>query len=83
MESLLCFPFVKSSKVQTVLYVSKRYNQLPSAVMHIEDDYTAFCFDEACAEIIARIEAGEKPIWEDSKQEQKSYSKFSDLYKKY
>lgn len=80
MESLLCFPFVRSNKLQTVLYMSKRYNQLPSAILHIEDDYTAFCFDEACSEIIARIEAGEEPVWK-SEWEHKSYSKFSDLYK--
>lgn len=47
-----------------------------------EDEYTEFCFDEAFAFIVTKLKEGEEPIIhiEDSKN---SYSKPSDLYKKY
>lgn len=55
--------------------------------MHLEDDYTAFCFDEACAEVLARIEAGQEPVWvEDIEEEQKrketkiEYHSFTEMY---
>ena len=58
----------------------------PSDLMGIEDAYTAFCFDEACAVIMKRLQDGEKPIFEKGKGPDgynKEYSKPSDLYKKY
>lgn len=56
----------------------------PSEVMGIEDAYTAFCFDEACADIVKRIKDGEKPIISKNVgTENKVYSRPSDLYKKY
>ncbi len=62
-------------------------NGRPSDLMSIEDDYLAFCFDEACAFIITEMEKGKKPIPRKdkgkSKQEKKSYSRPSDVYKKF
>lgn len=58
----------------------------PSDVMGIEDAYTAFCFDEACAMIVKRIKDGEKPIFLKGKDKDgytKEYSRPSDLYNKY
>lgn len=58
----------------------------PSDIMGIEDAYTAFCFDEACAVIIKRIQDGEEPIFAKGKRVDgynKEYSKPSDLYSKY
>ncbi len=52
--------------------MSKRFNRLPSEILRIEDDYAAYCFDEAINEIIVRIEHGGQPKLEnfnrDSKQ---------------
>lgn len=44
--------------------------------------YDAYCFDEACAVIIAKMEDKKEPNFSNSSNvEQKSYSKASDLYK--
>lgn len=58
--------------------------------MRINDDYTAFCFDEACAEILARLEAGEQPNYKETEKEKrrrerniKHYSTFSSFYQQF
>lgn len=51
--------------------------------MGIEDDYTAFCFNEACAYIIARIKDGDTPNIKEEKESKKVYSKPSDFYNKF
>lgn len=49
-----------------------------------EDEYTRFCFDEAFAFILAQLRAGEEPnICPESEKPAKTYSSFSQLYKKY
>ncbi|MBO7695446.1 MAG: hypothetical protein J6T10_22705 [Methanobrevibacter sp.] len=50
--------------------------------MGIKDEYTAFCFDEACAFIITEMKEGNEPILNNS-NENKKVSKPSDVYKKY
>lgn len=55
--------------------MSKLYNKLPSELLHIKDEYTAYCFDEACAYILTKMESGEQPSF------RKSYTNFADLYK--
>lgn len=59
----------------SVLAMSKRFNQRPSSIIEVEDDYTAFCFDEACTFIMTQLENGKEIVRE------KHYSKLSDLYK--
>ena len=49
----------------------------------IEDSYTAFCFDEACAFIISKIEKGEEPIFRKTSEENVSYSRPSEVYSKF
>ncbi|WP_057560607.1 hypothetical protein [Paraclostridium sordellii] len=44
---------------------SIKYNKLPSEILKIEDEYTAFCFDEACMYISNEIDNGKKPRWEE------------------
>ena len=57
----------------------------PSDLIGIDDVYTAFCFDEACAFIIKNLKDGLEPtIKMNGLGEEKGvYSKPSDLYKKY
>lgn len=43
----------------------------------ISDDYTAYCFDEACAFISQQLKDGKEIV------ERTHYNKPSDLYKKY
>ena len=53
--------------------------------MGIEDEYTAFCFDEACAFIVSKLQNDEKPIvnLDVGMENKKVYSKPSDFYRKY
>lgn len=51
--------------------------------MDIEDAYTAFCFDEACAFIISQLRDGKKPIVKDTNKQKVNYKRPSDLYKRY
>lgn len=60
-----------------VINQSIKYNKLPSEILRIDDEYIAFCFDEACMYIQAEIEKGNKPKWEDEKlsiEEERSLS---------
>lgn len=53
------------------------YKVRPSTLFDIEDTYTAYCFDEACAYIVGQIEKGEEP------QFRKEYKSFRELYAQY
>ena len=39
-----------------VINQSRQYNLRPSEIINISDEYTSFCFDEACLYIIQMIE---------------------------
>ena len=45
--------------------------------MDIVDPYTAYCFDEACAFIMVKLEDGEEPTFKNS------YSSFTEMYSQY
>lgn len=62
--------------------MSQRFNKLPSEVIHITDDYEAFCFDEACAVIMNKIDKGEEPVFEEDKKPE-HYTNFTKLYEQY
>lgn len=55
----------------------KLYKTPPAELLGIEDCYTAYCFNEACTYILARLEKGETPTYK------QPYTSFSDLYKQY
>lgn len=55
----------------------QRYKRLPSELMHISDPYTAYCFDEACGFIMAKLDAGEEMVVKTH------YNSFTDLYRQY
>lgn len=57
--------------------MSKLYKKLPSELIGIEDEYTAFCLNEACMLIQVKIENGESP------QFRAKYKSFADLYRHY
>lgn len=44
-----------------LLTMTEAYRQKPSELLAIEDQYAAFCFDEACLYIRSRMQAGEQP----------------------
>lgn len=57
--------------------VSHNLKVRPSELMGIIDPYTAYCLDEACSYILAKLENGEEPRFE------KKYTSFSELYRQY
>lgn len=69
--------FVASEKVIEVIGVAKVYNCRPSELLDIEDAYTAYCLDEACALIVTKMQQGETPTFK------KEYKSFRDIYKQY
>ena len=73
-----------SNRIESIISQSKLYGCLPSAVIGIEDAYTAYCFNEACAAIIIHIQDGEKPHYRKTEKETlepKEYKRFSDYVK--
>ena len=51
-------------------------NREPSEIMGIEDEYTAFCFNEACNYIVTQIRNGEEPQYEKKKKRVGSMAEF-------
>lgn len=79
---------MKSRRILGILAQAQRYKILPSQVIKVEDEYTAFCFDEACAFIMGKIDNKEEPNFnvfasenEDAKEIKKEYRNFGDYYK--
>ena len=49
-----------SPRILNLLQMSRLYNSRPSKILGIDDEYTAYCLDEACALIISKIDDDEK-----------------------
>jgi hypothetical protein len=51
--------------------MSKAYKIRPSQILRIENDYDAFCFDEACDYILSELckEKPRTPKWGDNKRQ--------------
>jgi hypothetical protein len=62
-----------------LLRMSSLYNRTPSELLFIEDEYTGYCLNEACAYIQARIESGDSPRF---KTKYKSFAEMYDSYKR-
>ncbi len=62
--------------------MSKLYHARPSEIICVEDEYTAYCFDVACAYITTRIKDGEEPVFGQRGEnvEKKHYSSLHDMY---
>lgn len=57
--------------------MSQRYKKLPSEILHIKDEYIAYCLDECCAYIMGRLDSGEEI------KIKKHYSSFTEMYADY
>lgn len=57
--------------------MSQLYGKTPSEILCVEDEYTSYCLNEACAFIIRKIQNGESPSFV------KHYSSFKELYSQY
>ena len=65
---------MKSKNVLSLIGMMNLYRTRPSVLLGIEDEYTAFCLDEACAYIANKIESGEKPMFN------LKFKSFKDMY---
>ena len=63
--------FVNSKQVLRIISQANRFHRLPSEIARITDEYTAFCFDEACDYIISQLEQEKKPKWREDKKSKK------------
>lgn len=57
-----------------MLGLANTYRVRPSTLLGIDDEYTSYCFDEACAYIIKQIEDEKEPVF------RKTYKSFKDMY---
>lgn len=66
-----------------IIQMSKMYGKLPSEIINLKDEYVAFCFNEACFFIRAKIEEGEMPDFDIKKKDSEGsnhYKSFSSMY---
>lgn len=58
---------------------------MPSQVLSIQDEYTAFCFNEACACILMHLMNDEKPHYIETgggiEEKPKEYASMEEFYK--
>ena len=66
---------MKSKEILRIIGMHKQYQCKPSSIIGIEDPYTAYCFDEACAYIIHEIQDGKTPMFK------KRYTSASEMYR--
>ena len=67
----------------SVIAQAKMYNIRPSEVLYIKDEYTAYCFNEACTNFMLHIKNKEKPDYtrvKKKKVQNKHYSNFTSMY---
>ena len=50
-----------------VINLATQFNKLPSEILGCDDEYTAFCFDEACGYIRMKLEDEKVPHWKEPK----------------
>jgi len=56
-----CFPFVKSKEFQRIVLVAKNNNMAVSDMLKINDDYEAFCINEAADYVYYALKNNIKP----------------------
>ena len=54
---------------------SRRFKKLPSEILRIKDEYTSYCFDEACEYILSQLDEEKKPIFLEDRKEAKEKAK--------
>ena len=63
------------------------YQERPSNILGIDDEYTSFCFDEACAYIMSKIDDGKKPKFDGQQETNQTVNRKarlpSEIYKHY
>lgn len=57
--------------------MSQMYQKTPSELLYLDDEYTSYCLNEACAYIRGKMDKQEIPKFK------KKYKSFTELYKNY
>lgn len=68
--------FVRSRSLNRVLNLAKSMGKNPSEILGVNDEYTSFCFDEACNYIVMRFKNGDEPIYEKKKKKVSSMAEY-------
>lgn len=63
--------------------MSQRYNERPSVILGVDEEYAAYCLDEACALIMGRLDNKEEPNFAKKDEDAHKYNSLSELYAKY
>ena len=64
--------------------MAKEYNQKPSKIINIENDYIAYCFDEACIFLLSALKDGKKLKFDgDENQNKKPMKHFKSIREYY
>lgn len=65
---------MKSRRILQLINMSNTYRCRPSELLCIEEEYAAWCLDEACLFVKMKVDEGEEPIFK------KQYNSFSGIY---
>ena len=68
MGLISCVGFVQSNNLIRIINVANAYNCKPSDILHIQDDYVAFCFNEVVNYITTRLKKGDDIHFEEDKE---------------
>ena len=66
---------MKSRRILQLINMSNAYRCRPSELLCIEEEYAAWCLDEACLFVSMKVDEGEEPVFK------KQYGSFSDIYR--
>lgn len=75
---------MKTPEILNVLRMAKEYNQRPSAIINLDNDYEAYCFDEACLYLYQALKDGKELHFAGVKEETKKpkhYTSFGEFCK--
>lgn len=75
--------FVESPEILNILVMAKTYNQRPSNIIGLDNDYQAYCFDEACIFLYNALQENKTLHFAGDKKESqkpKHYKSFGEFY---
>ena len=71
---------MSSPQILNILAISKKFSCLPSVVINIESEDTAYCFNEACMFLLQALEDGKKLKFADNVEQKKHFRSLSEYY---
>lgn len=65
---------MKTRRILQLVNMSEAYRCRPSDLLNVEEEYAAWCLDEACMFVRTKIDEGEEPVFK------KNYTSFTSIY---